>query len=166
MSNLNWYLAYSKPRQEAIAYYNLSRQGYEVFLPLISKQKIIRDIPKTVKESLFGRYIFVRTNPDSGKGLGPIRSTLGIQNLVLFGGAPQIVPDDLIAAIKLRIHENKDAPQKLFSTGDTVRITEGAFQGWEAIYQAEDAEVRALILLEMLGKTNSVSIPLSQLQKA
>lgn len=165
MSHLTWYLAYSKPRQEAIAQYNLQRQGYESYLPLITKEKLVRGKPKIVQESLFGRYLFVRTNPDLGKGLGPIRSTLGVQGLVVSTGKPQVVPDELVADIKERLINNESSPEKLFKTGDTVRVTEGAFQGWEAIYQSEDAEDRAWVLLDLLGKTNTLIFKLSQLQK-
>jgi hypothetical protein len=32
----NWYLVYSKPRQELCSLENLERQGFECFLPLIA----------------------------------------------------------------------------------------------------------------------------------
>ena len=35
----NWYLAYTKPRQEEIARVNLDQQGFESYLPLYKKFK-------------------------------------------------------------------------------------------------------------------------------
>ena len=34
-----WYLAYTKPRQEAVAHVNLEQQGFEAYLPLFKKFK-------------------------------------------------------------------------------------------------------------------------------
>ena len=164
MSDLIWYLAYSKPRLEHVAYENLVRQGYECFLPLIAKQKIVRGKLKIVHEPLFGRYLFVRTDAEAGRGLGPVRSTLGMSGLVMFNGQPQKVPDALIEAIQSRISLADPAPQSLFKTGDKVRIIEGSFQGLEAIYEADDAEDRVFLLLDLLGKTNKLSFQISQIK--
>ena len=34
-----WYLAYTKPKQESVAQFNLEQQGFEVYLPLFKKFK-------------------------------------------------------------------------------------------------------------------------------
>ena len=163
MSQLTWYLVYSKPRQEAVAHYQLSRQGYESYLPVIHKEKIVKAKLKVVEESLFGRYLFVRTDAGTGKGLGPVRSTVGVSGLVMFNGQPQVVPDAIIEAIQARLAVNES--QKLFESGEKVRIIDGPFQGWEAIYQTESADQRAMVLLDMLGKSNSLKFELHQLGK-
>ena len=166
MTALTWYLAYSKPRLEQLAQQNLQRQGYQCFLPLIAKQKLIRGKARIVNEPLFGRYLFVRTDPAEGRGLGPVRSTPGMSGLVMFNGQPQQVPDALIDAITRRLTLADSEPQSLFNPGDKVRIVEGSFQGLEAIYAADAAEDRAYLLLDLLGKTNKLSFQLSQLKHA
>ena len=32
-----WYLAYTKPKQESVALFNLEQQGFEAYLPLFKK---------------------------------------------------------------------------------------------------------------------------------
>lgn len=164
MSQLTWYLVFSKPRQEAVAYEQLTRQGYESYLPVITKQKIVRAKLKVVEEPLFGRYLFVRTDISSGRGLVPVRSTLGVSCLVMFNGQPQVVPDVIIESIRSRL-SNANEPQKLFKQGEIVRINDGPFQGWEAVYQSEDAEHRAMVLLDMLGKSNRLRFEPHQISK-
>ncbi len=53
----------------------------------------------------------------------------------------------------------------MFSSGDSVRITEGAFAGLEAIYQMNDAEGRAMVLLDLLSKPVAMAIDAASLHR-
>jgi transcriptional antiterminator RfaH len=56
---MHWLLAYTKPRQEALAEEHLRRQGYEVLCPQLRVQKLRRRKWTWVEEPLFPRYLFV-----------------------------------------------------------------------------------------------------------
>ncbi len=59
--------------------------------------------------------------------------------LVSFGGEPAIVPENLIHAIRKRLDEINAAGGEVFDklkAGDTVLISSGPFQGYEAIFDA------------------------------
>lgn len=162
--HLNWYLIYTKPRQERIAETNLLNQGYECYLPLIPVRKIRRKRLEVVEEALFPRYLFVRLD-NSGEGMSwsPIRSTLGVSRLVKFGDRHAIVDDGLIEFLRHRQAALTAPP--LFNPGDTVLITEGPFSGLEAIYHTQDGEQRASILIQMLNRPLNIRIALSHLRK-
>lgn len=51
--------------------------------------------------------------------------------------------------------------RKLLSEGDSVIITEGAFEGLKAIFTEPDGEARSMLLLNLLNKEvkQSVKIP-------
>ncbi len=102
-STMTWYLIYTKPRQEAVALTNLSRQGFECYLPMLRVEKIRNRKPALVAEAMFPRYLFIRLDTsDSGQSWSPIRSTLGVNQMVKLGGQPAKVGAQLIDLIRFR----------------------------------------------------------------
>ena len=95
----------------------------------------------------------------------PIRSTLGVRELVKFGGHPAKVDTDLITSLHERKQLQRANPKALFNPGVKVLITDGPFAGIEAIYQTADAEWRSMILLSMFNKPVSMRIEPGQLRK-
>ena len=164
-STLTWYLIYTKPRQEAVALTNLSRQGFECYLPMLKVQKIRQRKAALVAEVMFPRYLFIRLDTSgAGQSWSPIRSTLGVNKMVTFGGHPAKVDVQLIDHIRFR--ETSHSAQPMFALGEHVVVADGPFAGLEAIYQTTDAERRSMILLEMLGKPVSMRIDTTSLRKA
>ncbi|HJW57972.1 MAG TPA: transcription/translation regulatory transformer protein RfaH [Burkholderiaceae bacterium] len=160
-----WYLLHAKPRGENIALVNLERQGYECYLPQIRIERVRRRKTELVTEPMFPRYLFIRLDSsDQGKSWSPIRSTLGVNQLVYFGGRPGKVDDTLVDLLRQR--EQIMPIETMFHNGDSVVITSGPFAGIEAIYQTADAERRALILLDILSRRVSMKIDTSRLRKA
>ena len=161
-----WFLVRSKPRQESVALTQLARQGYESYLPLFAAEKLVRRKSTVVQEPMFARYLFVRLDTTGqGQSWSPIRSTVGVSELVCFGSRPARVDDALIATLREREATQQADPITLFAHGDSVRITEGAFAGLEAIYQMNDAEGRAMVLLDLLSKPVAMTIDAASLRK-
>ncbi len=161
-----WFLVRSKPRQESVALTQLARQGYESYLPLFATEKLVRRKSTLVQEPMFARYLFVRLDTSgNGQSWSPIRSTVGVSELVCFGSRPARVDDALIATLREREATQQASPTTLFAHGDSVRITEGAFAGLEAIYQMNDAEGRAMVLLDLLSKPVAMTIDAASLRK-
>ena len=165
-----WFLVRSKPRQESVALTHLARQGYESYLPLFATEKLVRRKSTVVQEPMFARYLFVRLDTSGhergqGQSWSPIRSTVGVSELVCFGSRPARVDDILIATLRERETAQQADPITLFAHGDNVRITEGAFAGLEAIYQMNDAEGRAMVLLDLLSKPVAMTIDAASLRK-
>jgi len=165
-TSMGWFLVRSKPRQEAVALTNLARQGYESYLPLFASEKIVRRKPTVVQEPMFARYLFVRLDTSGqGQSWSPIRSTVGVSELVCFGSRPARVDAALIATLRERETAQQADPDALFAAGESVRITEGAFAGLEAIYQMNDAQGRAMVLLDLLSKPVAMTIDAASLRK-
>ena len=165
-----WFLVRSKPRQESVALTHLARQGYESYLPLFATEKLVRRKSTVVQEPMFARYLFVRLDTSGhergrGQSWSPIRSTVGVSELVCFGSRPARVDDILIATLREREIAQQGTPTTLFAHGDSVRITEGAFVGLEAIYQMNDAEGRAMVLLDLLSKPVAMTLDAASLRK-
>lgn len=155
---MHWYLVHTKPRQEKRALQNLEQQGYECYLPTMPVERLRHDHLDITREPLFPRYLFIRLSMDnSAKSWGPIRSTLGVNRIVSFGSEPARINNNLINLLKLQETTLHDEPKRLFSPGDRVQLTAGAFAGIEGIYQMADGEQRVMVLVELLSKP--VAIP-------
>ncbi len=164
---MHWYLIYTKPKQEKIALQNLEQQGYECYLPIMPTEKLHHRKVTVSNEPLFPRYLFIRLDKGAtGKSWAPIRSTRGVSRLVSFGNEPTRVEDWLIEALKSHEGNERNQPEQLFTPGEKVTITEGAFAGIEGIYQMADGESRVLVLIELLGKPVKMSASLVSLIKA
>lgn len=149
---LSWHLVHTKPRGEVRSLENLERQGFEVFLPMITLQKVRRGKLTNVTEPMFSRYLFIRTT-SMVQDLSLVRSTLGVIQLVRFGTVPAKVPNDWVESMRLQpaVHE------KLFNAGDKLLIGNGMLKGLDAIYVQPDGETRAMVLINLLSKPHVVS---------
>lgn len=155
-----WYAVHAKPRQENTAEQNLSRQGFDTYLPKIQVRRRRRDKWTKVVEPLFPRYLFVYADPDH-QSLAPIRSTFGVAGLVRFGHLLRPVPDPVIAYLQQAedpTSQQREASANPHQSGDTVEVLEGPFQGLTGIYQMQSGETRAMLLIELLGRTNQVTV--------
>jgi transcriptional antiterminator RfaH len=161
-----WYLVHTKARQEDTAITNLQRQNFRCYMPMLFMEKVRRGKPVVVAEPMFPSYVFVQLDTSGqGQSWSPIRSTLGVRELVKFGGHPPKVDAELINALYERQQLQQTNPQVLFAAGDKVVITDGPFAGIEAIYQTADAERRSMILLSMLNKPVPMRIEPGKLRK-
>jgi transcriptional antiterminator RfaH len=161
----NWYLVYSKPRQELCSLENLERQGFECFLPLIAVEKLRRKMIVVLQEPLFPRYLFIRLDASQeGRSWNPIRSTTGVSRLVTFGQIPAKIEDQLVEAIRSSV-SGEGVRQRHFEPGEVVRINDGPFAGLEAIYQMPDGEARVMVLIDILSKKVSLSVEPPSLTK-
>ncbi|MEI6804812.1 MAG: transcription/translation regulatory transformer protein RfaH [Burkholderiales bacterium] len=163
-ATLSWYVVHTKIRQEALAMTNLNRQGFECYMPMLKMEKMRRHKATLVEEPMFPRYLFIRLDTSgSGPSWSPIRSTLGVSQLVRFGGQPAVVDSKLIELLRTR--EQVGLPERLFKSGERVVVADGPFAGIEAIFKTADAESRAMILLEMLSKPVAMRIETASLRK-
>jgi transcriptional antiterminator RfaH len=161
----SWYLVYSKTRQEEVALTNLARQGFDVYLPRVRQARKRQGRSYTIVQPLFPRYLFIYLDTRTDNW-GPIRSTIGVAALVRFGQEPARVPDELIEFFRTReggegLHE---WAEQTFEAGHRVRVTEGAFRGYEGILLAKTSRERVLLLLDILGKQVRASIAATQLE--
>lgn len=155
-----WYAVCCKPRQEAIAEVNLLRQGYHVYSPRIRIRLRRRGHWIDAIEALFPRYIFIRLDP-SQRSTSSVRSTRGVVGLVRFGVQPACVPDEVMDALLQQedagsgLHQDK---RPVFSTGEEIKLVDGPLTGMEGVFAQQDGDKRVIVLLELMGKANRVSV--------
>jgi len=163
---MNWYLIFTKPRQECRALENLQHQGFECYLPLLLSETVVSGVLAMEPQPLFPRYLFIRLGHEQdSKSWAPIRSTKGVSKLVSFGTQPAKVHDELVTCLKEYEANLQNNPQKLFTAGERVRLLEGPFAGLEGLYQMSDGDRRVMVLIEMLSKPVRVQVTPSSVGK-
>jgi transcriptional antiterminator RfaH len=158
---MHWYVIHTKPKQELRAAQNLERQGYNIFLPTIPVQKLLKNTIKITHEPLFARYLFIQLDQTNSSWF-PIRSTRGVHQIVRFGihTEPVKAHPQLIEDLKRWLVEK--TPKTLFSRGESISIQDGPFKGLEATFQKlldhPSGESRAMIMIDILGKIQNLKI--------
>lgn len=161
-----WYVIHTKPKQEQRALVNLEHQGYECYLPMLSREKLRRGALDVTEEPLFSRYLFIRLDiARNSKGWGAIRSTRGVSNLVVFGSEPARIDNQLIEMLRYQQNILRQHPQRLFIRGEKLLVVDGPFAGLEAIYQMNEGENRAMVLIELMGKVTQLKLLPASLRK-
>jgi len=163
-----WYLLASKPRQEERAQLNLKQQGYDTYLPQVRREKRRSGKSNINTEPLFPRYLFIRLDRENDNW-APIRSTYGVSGLVGFGNRhTSYIPIPDAVGQELKAHEDENGLHSLeraewFSEGDCVHITSGPFSNINGIFVMEDGLHRSMVLIEMLGKQQHITVESGQL---
>ena len=147
-----WHVVHTKPRSEARALENLVRLGFEVYLPMITLQKVRRAKLANITEPMFSRYLFLRATPNM-QDLSVVRSTMGVSQLVRFGQVAAKVPHAWVEAMRAQ----PLLSESLFKSGDKVVLAEGMLKGLEAIYVQPDGELRAMVLIDLLSRPHQIS---------
>jgi transcriptional antiterminator RfaH len=160
-----WYLAYTRPRSEAVAAQQLARQGYEAYLPLYKTLKRGPEGLLPQRSPMFPRYLFVRAGRP-GQSMAPVRSTVGVSHIVRFGFTPATVSDALLSALRSFEQQREQAsPESLASLkpGRRVAVCDGPLKGLEGLVSATACK-RVTVLLDVLGRQTRVSVPDHQLE--
>lgn len=160
-----WYLAFTKPRQESVAFENLQRQGFEAYLPLF--KRIRRGQAEPVFEPMFPRYLFLRPT-QAAQSLSVVRSTRGVASLVRFGIQIAALPCGQLDRIReLEALRNSASVEDLaaWRKGQAVVVSDGPLKGLEGIVLAV-ASQRVVVLFELLGRPTPVGVGHEQLLAA
>ena len=157
-----WYLIHSKPSREAVAQANLERQGFFIYFPRVA-QHVRGDEQRPGRiVAFFPRYLFLQLDEDR-QCLSPVHSTVGVANVVRLGVHYTTVADRVIRDLQARanpetgLHYLKNRPP--ISPGAHVRITSGAFDGLDGIFQREAGCERVVVLLRLLGRDVPAIVP-------
>lgn len=159
-----WYLLYCKRGQIQRAQEHLERQAVNCLMPVITLEKMLRGKRTMVSEPLFPNYLFVEFDPEVIHTT-TINATRGVSHFVRFGTSPATVPSKVIHQLSVyQQPEDITDPETPFP-GDSVVITEGAFEGFEAIFAEPDGEARSMLLLNFLNKQVRQSVKNTEFRK-
>ncbi len=126
----NWYLVRTKPHKERWVRDQLVGIAIEIFLPLLRTHRR----RQTILAPLFPCYLFARF--DLRDNYFTLKYTPGVQGLVSAGREPLAVPAAIVEELGRRGQDGVvELPTRAFSHGELVKVVEGPFKGFEAIFE-------------------------------
>lgn len=160
----HWYIVQTNARAEARAAQSLQEAGFAHYAPV---ERVLRNRHRgrdaePVERPLFPGYLFVSLGDDDVPGGCVERFDLasmadGVKSFVGVGGAPRVVPDAVVEAIRAeeadgaydRTVKRRAKPP---AVGSRVTILSGVFKGWSATMLAHmRPDERVRVLLHGLG---------------
>jgi transcriptional antiterminator RfaH len=165
-TELNWWVVQTKPQGEALAIEHLHEQKLTTYCPMYQKETIRGRQLKVTTSTLFPRYVFVLADQAAQKTVHTIRSTRGVSQLIKVGEQPTLVKASIIETIKVLETEHLNQVKQHFTSNDKVVISQGLYQGLEAIYQLDDGLERAVVMLKLLQRDTQLTLNKTQLKKS
>ncbi len=151
-----WYVLYTKPRQEKVASQHLEQKGLSSFLPMISepwkrKRKAI--------EPLFPNYLFVHASLPEEYHVA--LWTPGTKRFVSFGEEPTPIDDGTVEFLMEKAGETGIIEARsTLRAGDEITVSGGPFEGLVGIVQSPpDRKGRVQVLMNILRRQASVKMP-------
>lgn len=146
---MNWYVLYTKSRNEKAVADKLALSGIEVYCPLLRRKKLWSDRWKWVEEPLFRSYCFVSLED---KDRDSVFSVSGVVRYVYHCGKPAIIREKEMELLKnwLMQYDHDTIIAENLNVSDRIRIRSGALMDKEAEV-LESKGNYALLLLEDLG---------------
>ncbi|NYS78399.1 MULTISPECIES: transcription/translation regulatory transformer protein RfaH [Halomonadaceae] len=158
-----WYVIQCKGGESFRAAEHLTNQGYEVFHPVLTIQRKHQGRLKEVTQPLFPYYLFICLD-QVVSNWRPIRSTRGVLRLLTFGDRPATIPSQLVETLRSQPH-HLEGIHTYFRAGEEITINEGPFKDIEAVFTRCKGEERAIVLLNLLNRTQHLVLPIKSISK-
>ena len=153
MSKPYWTVAVAMSQREDLVRQHLDREGFETYVPKVREKK--RAAP------LFPGYLMVRVVVR----WYPIRWCPGVLKLLMHGDHPARLADSVVAEIRGReVRGFVKLPKDGFENGQSVRVLRGMFAGHSAIYAGMSGSARERVLLDLLGQSVTVTLPVGNVE--
>jgi transcriptional antiterminator RfaH len=145
---MNWFVIYTKSRQEKKVALQLEKMGITVYCPMINQIRQWSDRKKKVEVPLISSYVFVQLKERDREAVFEVP---GIVRYVYWLEKPAIVRDEEIAVMKAWLStQTVEAQVESLRRGDRMKLSSGLFEGKEGFVE-EISKNRVLLLLPDLG---------------
>ncbi|MDR1848260.1 MAG: UpxY family transcription antiterminator [Bacteroidales bacterium] len=153
----HWYALYTQSRKEKVLETELTKNGYEVFLPLRKELRRWKDRKKMIEVPLFTSYIFVKAET---KELPLIVQITGAVKFIYFEGKPIPVPQHQIDSIRILLEREIEfeLQRTNVKVGDRVQIREGRFAGLTGVVRNEKGKTLFAVVIDALQVNMTIEI--------
>ena len=154
-----WFILQFKSNSHHLAAKNLTRQGFETFLPLhdTTSRKLSRFI--STSKPLFPGYMFIKFDRAESQW-HKINNTYGVSHLITFDSLLKSIPTKFVDSLMKRYDlSGKLLPIQKLKEGDQVKILKGPFANFIASVETYESEQRIWVLMDLMGRTTKIQIP-------
>lgn len=141
---MNWFVLYTKPRNEVKVAERLAAAGITVYCPMVTTVKQWSDRKKKVTVPLFTSYVFVHVVEAQRPAVFDIP---GVVRYLFWLGKPAVVRAEEIAVIKEMLSDTyKEVRFAALKPGTTIIVEDGLFKGQTATFKEQKGNKTILIL--------------------
>jgi transcription antitermination factor NusG len=159
----HWFALYTMSRQEKVVHADLTKDGFQSYLPLQRTKRKWSDRIKWVDEPLFRGYVFVRASSREYYKILHHRSAL---KYVSFGGKPAAIPDHHMEALRRALGEGVDfcITSDRFKPGQPVGVMAGPMSGCTGEIVRYAGKKNLLVRIGETGYSMIVQMPAAYLE--
>lgn len=159
-----WIVVHSYPQAERWARDNLTRRGYNCYLPLMAvrrRDKVLKSLWHTVDVPLFPRYLFVKY-PGNWT---PVRYCPGVYRIVSAAGKPNLASNAAISALQAAEAVRASLPlqSRQWAPGTPCVVGNGTFDDVPAVVLQVGTDM-ALVAMMWFGALREVAVQLDALK--
>lgn len=158
---MNWYLVFTKPKDEDRVGKKLADNDIEYFCPKLKRPTMRTKRITPVIEPLFPRYIFVKV--DLEKNFRNIRYTRGVVSFVDFGGGPVMIDDAIVNEIKSKEVDGfiqYDFEKNKYKKNDKLQIKRGVLKDLDVVFESYlSGDERVSLLINNIKSNIKLNIP-------
>ena len=154
-----WVCLYTQPHRERMAVGSLRDANFEVYLPICSKLVLRNGKRVPTRTPLFPRYLLIKSIHDHTHAYFASH----LPGVTSFAGRTleqSWVADEIIKALQAR-HDEAGViafdPAGI-KPGENIKLLNGPFRGFSAVFEEPDDRKRSYILLNLLGKEHRVLV--------
>jgi len=154
-----WFILQFKSNSHHLAAKNLTRQGFETFLPLheTTSRRLSRFI--NTSKPLFPGYMFIRFDRAESEW-HKINNTYGVSHLITFNSILKSIPTIFVDHLMKRYDlSGKLLPIQKLKKGDQVTVLTGPFANFIATVEKYEADQRIWILMDLMGRKTKIITP-------
>ena len=147
-----WFILQFKSNSYYQAKKNLTRQGFEVFLPLhdTTSRKLSRFV--NTSRPLFPGYMFIRFDRAESEW-HKINNTYGVSRLITFNSQLKSIPTKFVVNLKKRYNSlGKLLPIQKLKDGDQVVILKGPFANFIGTVETYETDQRIWVLIDLMDR--------------
>ncbi len=151
-----WFILQFKSNSHHLAAKNLTRQGFETFLPLhdATSRRLSRFI--NTSKPLFPGYMFIKFDRAESEW-HKINSTYGVSRLITFNSILKSIPTTFVDSLMMRYDlSGKLLPIQKLKKGDHVTVLKGPFANFIATVEKYEADQRIWILMDLMGRKTKI----------
>lgn len=165
-----WHVIRTNIKCENRAKLGIEALGFAVYLPMESRTVIRRRRKVDVSSPVFGRYMFVEFDADADEW-SALRRIDGVEGIVTNNLRPVPVPALVMERVRLAeeigaFDTRRNQKPGAIGEGMAVKVGDGAFVDFVATVKKLRTGDRVDILLNLLGASRLVTVPLSSLREA
>lgn len=139
---------------------------FRVLVPIEQRISVKGGRKKIMKRKVFPGYVLIEMILDE-QSYFVVRNTPGVTGFVGSGGNPVPLDDEEVKSILQQIGLEERRQVKIdLEVGETVRITDGPFEGFVGVVKEISSERgKVKVLLNVFGRETPVEIDFMQLEK-